>query len=284
MRKLVPTVLRPGGTNDAHTCLPGRANVFATDSPYLPPRRGFAPPEAWSGPRFKLWHAWLPFMLVGLLLLVDTVFGLDQRLADAVYAWEGHRWALKEAFATQQLVHRGGHDISLLAWCAACAVWAWSLHAEHRRIWRKPLSYLVLATLATTLLVAWIKSWSNMDCPWDLLRYGGERPFVGLFEVRPLGIGRARCFPAAHAGAGYAWLSMYFFLGVVRPRWRWVGLLVGLGTGLTFGVAQQLRGAHFLSHDLWTLAICWALALLLFRMFWPKRDPEGWVADGGAAQ
>ena len=64
--------------------------------------------------------------------------------------------ALKEAFATQQLVHRGGHDISLLAWCAACAVWAWSLHAEHRRIWRKPLSYLVLATLATTLLVAWI--------------------------------------------------------------------------------------------------------------------------------
>ncbi len=251
----------------------------SVDAPYLPPRALFSPPVAWSGPRFAWLHGWLPLLAVALSLLLDAVFGLDQRVADALYAWEGHRWALKDAFATQQLLHRGGHDASLLAWCVVFAAWVWSLHGERRREWRKPLGYLVLATLAGTLLVAWIKSWSNMDCPWDLLRYGGERPFVGLFDTRPLGLGRARCFPAAHASAGYAWLSLYFFLGVVRPRWRWFGLLAGLTSGLVFGVAQQLRGAHFLSHDLWTLAICWVVALALFRMFWPKPDSVGYPAQ-----
>ena len=29
-----------------------------------------------------------------------------------------------------------------------------------------------------------------------------------------------------------------------------------------FGGIQQLRGAHFLSHDLWTLGICWLVAVV----------------------
>jgi membrane-associated PAP2 superfamily phosphatase len=40
----------------------------------------------------------------------------------------------------------------------------------------------------------------------------------------------------------------------------------GLAAGLIFGLAQQLRGAHFLSHDLWALAISWLVALALHRM------------------
>lgn len=30
-----------------------------------------------------------------------------------------------------------------------------------------------------------------------------------------------------------------------------------------FGFAQQMRGAHFLSHDVATLAVCWTVAVLL---------------------
>jgi membrane-associated PAP2 superfamily phosphatase len=37
-----------------------------------------------------------------------------------------------------------------------------------------------------------------------------------------------------------------------------------LGLGGVFGLAQQLRGAHFLSHDVWTLMICWLIALALY--------------------
>ncbi len=33
--------------------------------------------------------------------------------------------------------------------------------------------------------------------------------------------------------------------------------------GLLLGAAQQLRGAHFMSHTLWTGWICWSVAVLL---------------------
>ena len=72
---------------------------------------------------------------------------------------------------------------------------------------------------------------------------------------------RAACFPAGHASAGYAWMALYFFFLATRPQWRWLGLAVGIVLGLLFGVVQQLRGAHFLSHDLWTAVICWSCAL-----------------------
>jgi len=104
-----------------------------------------------------------------------------------------------------------------------------------------------------------------MDCPWDLLRYGGGKVYYGLFTRRPPGMGSAGCFPAGHASAGYAWVALYFFFLHARPRLRWWGLATGLLAGLVFGIAQQLRGAHFLSHDVWALMVCWLVALALYR-------------------
>lgn len=72
------------------------------------------------------------------------------------------------------------------------------------------------------------------------------------------------CFPAGHASAGYAWLCLYYFALLWRPSWRWAGLWIGLGAGLVFGISQQLRGAHFLSHDVATALICWLLSLGLY--------------------
>jgi hypothetical protein len=46
-----------------------------------------------------------------------------------------------------------------------------------------------------------------------------------------------------------------------------------LGLGLLFGTTQQLRGAHFLSHDIWTFALCWSInALLAALILVPRRD------------
>lgn len=240
------------------------------------------PPVAWAGARFYLTHAVIPFTLIAIALCANFVWGLDQTVADALFAWEGHAWSLREAFITEHLMHRGGRDFSLLAWFIVVGFWAWSLHDARNAQWRRPLGYLAVSLVLSTTLVAWIKSWSNMDCPWDLLRYGGTHPFIGLLDVRPIGMARARCFPAAQASVGYCWLALYFFLGVVRPRLRWIGLLVGLGLGLLFGGAQQLRGAHFISHDLWSLAICWAVALMMFRLVWPKQvlTPSGHDVGG----
>lgn len=227
---------------------------------------------AWREPGFYRRHGQWPLLVLGAVFAAWTLGHGDLWLADRLYAWEGHAWALRHAWATQTLIHLVGRDLSTAAWLAVFAAW---LVAGMRAGWahlRRPLAYLLLATALSTLLVAWIKSWSNVDCPWDLARYGGTRAYFGLFEWRPAGMARGVCFPAGHAGGGYTWLALYFFLLAVKPRLRWLGLAVGLGTGLLFGLSQQLRGAHFLSHDLAALAICWGCALLTQRAFWGGRE------------
>ncbi|QNP42117.1 phosphatase PAP2 family protein [Lysobacter terrestris] len=200
-----------------------------------------------------------------------TLLHGDFWLADRLYAWEGHTWMLRHAWVTQTLIHLLGRDLSTAAWLVVLAAFVVaSMRASWRHL-RRPLLYLLVATALSTLLVAWIKSWSNIDCPWDLARYGGARAYFGLFEPRPAGMGRGVCFPAGHAGGGYTWLALYFFLLAVRPRLRWLGLAAGLSAGLLFGISQQLRGAHFLSHDLAAIAICWGSAVLMQRLFW-RRD------------
>lgn len=222
-----------------------------------------------SDARFRLTHLVLPFGVLAILITTGNLMGWDGEWADRLYAWQGHRWALRDAFLTETIAHRVGHAVSVLGWCATLVAWIVAMRRESLRAWRRPLGYLLLSVLVATTLVGFVKHWSNMDCPWDLTRYGGARPFIGLLGTRPVGLARGICFPAGHASSGYAWMALYFFLAVVRPRWRWIGLGVGLASGALFGLSQQLRGAHFLSHDLWTLMICWAVAALLFNAMWP---------------
>lgn len=210
------------------------------------------------------WQALAPLAVLVTAIAFDKLFALDQWLADQLFWWEGGHWLLRNTFATETVIHQGGKIFSLLLWLSAVLALVWSCYDARVRAWRLPLAYLVVSVLLATAGVAWIKSWSNMDCPWDLLRYGGERPYVGLFDVRPVGLARGRCFPAAHASAGYAWVALYYFFQSTRPSWRWAGLGFGLALGAVFGIAQQLRGAHFLSHDLCALALCWGMASALY--------------------
>lgn len=210
-------------------------------------------------------------LLVWCAVTVWAMSGGDFWLADRLYAWQGGRWALQNAYLTERLIHRLGRDASTAAWFGVLALWLVARLRPGLSEWRRPLAYLLLSTVLAIALVSALKSLTDIDCPWDLRRYGGADEFFGLFSQRPPGLGRGRCFPAGHASAGYAWVALYFFLASVQPRWRWFGLSVGLGLGLLFGVSQQLRGAHFLSHDLWTLAIAWSAALTLYLAMTPLR-------------
>lgn len=226
------------------------------------------PARAREAARQQLWtHLWLPLLAFAAALSILSWLQLDWLLAHRIYAWEGYRWVLKKAFLTEALLHRSGHDLSVAAWVVVLGTWLIASRRESLRVWRMPLGYLTLSVLLATLAVSWVKSWSNVDCPWDINGLGGTRPYIGLLESRPAGLPDGRCFPAGHASGGYAWMALYFFFLMTRPQLRWRGLAVGAGIGLIFGIAQQFRGAHFLSHDLWTAMICWTVAFGLYRLF-----------------
>ncbi|KGM57560.1 hypothetical protein N799_05750 [Lysobacter arseniciresistens ZS79] len=212
--------------------------------------------------------------LAALALLSVWLLGLrgDLWLADWLYAWEGGRWALQSHWLTGPVLHTGARHASTAAWVGVVLAWLASLLHPGWHAWRRPLGYLALAVLLGTGLVSALKAHSQMDCPWDLARYGGTRAYHRPWQAA--GQTPGRCFPAGHASAGYAWLALYFFFDAVRPRWRRRGLAAGLGLGLLFGIDQQLRGAHFLSHDLYSAAICWFIALGLSRWVLRSRRAE----------
>ncbi len=250
------------------------ASTSATSSPLDLPLQGrqrqylAAPGSRWTSLRLHLWQPLFAFTLLSWLLMG---LGGDQWLADRLFAMQGHAWTLQSSPFLQEVLHAGGREVSKMAWCAALSLWLLSLCTNRMRALRLPLAYLLVSTLFATALVGWMKRWTHMDCPWDLLRYGGDKAYYGLFAQLPHGMQAGRCFPAGHASAGYAWVALYFFFERTWPSLRHWGLALGLVAGLAFGLAQQLRGAHFASHDLWALGISWLVALTLHRLM-PATD------------
>lgn len=219
---------------------------------------------------FLVRHLLLPAFALTVASLLLMAGNGDQWLADLLYRAEGGQWALRDAWWTSHALHRGGKHLSTFAAGLVLLALLRTCIDNRRKPLQRPLLYLLLAVGLSTGIVALLKSWTQVDCPWDLQRYGGLHPFIGLFQPRPAALGHAACFPAGHASAGYGWVALYFFALRLRPQWRWPALVPALASGLLFGFAQQLRGAHFLSHDLWSLAVCWTVAVLLYLLMFPS--------------
>lgn len=207
--------------------------------------------------RFWRNHLLLPLLLFILLAGLLESGPLDLYLADLIYQAGGSSWALQNNSLFSNLLHDQAKALVKLLAVLLFVLAILSQFIGRMRPYRRVLWYLALVMPLSGLLVGIGKELSHVDCPWSLLRYGGEHPYIRLFEAHPGDFSYGKCFPAAHAGAGYTFLALYFFLAVSRPAWRGYGLLTGIVLGLLFGFTQQLRGAHFLSHDLWTAAICW---------------------------
>lgn len=212
------------------------------------------PPRATRGSR--LLQASVPLLLAAWLLARQ----MDLQWASWLFHREGDAWSLRHSVLLETVLHRGGRAASQLAWLGVFVATLAHWRKPASAAWTRPAARLLLALLLSSACVAALKAVTQVDCPWDLLGFGGQRPYLPLLAPRPASLDHAACFPAAHAACGYAWVALYFFFLHVAPRWRHAGLAAGLLAGAAFGLAQQLRGAHFLSHDVASLAVCWTIA------------------------
>lgn len=129
---------------------------------------------------------------------------------------------------------------------------------------RRPAGYFAAAVILSIGIVGLCKSVSPVHCPWALEEFGSAQPSTLLFGPRPASAPAGHCFPAAHSSSGYALLAFYFVFRERNARRARIGLLAGLVAGLAFGIAQQSRGAHFMSHDVWSAFIAWLTCLTLY--------------------
>lgn len=196
------------------------------------------------------------------LTLIETL-DLDRRLAHAIYDSAG-AWPGRDSVWTGAIIHvAGGVFVRAIGAGALLALVA-CFFLEALRPARRPLLYFVLALAITNAIVGLIKHLSNVECPWGLLEFGGTQPYVPLLGDRPDDLPAAACFPAAHAASAYALVAGYFALREWHPRLARLALCAALALGLVFGISQQSRGAHFLSHDVTSALIAWSVALMLY--------------------
>ncbi len=213
--------------------------------------------------RFWLGHALLPLALFGLLAALFELTDLDLFFSDAWYDPAGG-WLFKSSWWAEGLIHQGGKYLVLAFALCSVLCWALSFRLGRLRPWRRAALFLVLSIGLGTGSVALGKATINRHCPWDYDRYGGTVPYVRLFGPAPAGSKPGHGFPAGHASGALSLMGSYFiFYGRHRRRAQ-AGLAAGLLLGAVFGFGQLVRGAHFLSHNVWSAAICWFMALILY--------------------
>lgn len=194
-----------------------------------------------------------------LLVLAWDASGLDLAVAQALASARGFPW--RDAWLTRTLLHEGGRLL------AAGTLLILMLHALGLRRWRvhqADARHLPWAGLGAVLLnlaaVPALKRSATTSCPWDLAEFGGSARYVSHWDWGVPDLGPGHCFPSGHAVAGFAFIALYFVWRQSQPERARRWLLYALGSGLAYGTAQVLRGAHFVSHVAWSAWLCWALS------------------------
>jgi len=192
---------------------------------------------------------------------------LDLQLAQPYYDVVNHAFPWRFAWVSKYFVHRYmKYALLTLGVCVwATALWSTlrprlqGFFATHRRRWWLVAWSFVLVPGVIALL----RRYSAMHCPWDVADFGGYAPYFDLLTAAPAGVRPGRCFPAGFVATA-SWTLAFAMLWYPERKHRCIVVgVIALLLSLGMGWVQQMRGAHFLSHTLWSLWLSWATVLVL---------------------
>lgn len=201
------------------------------------------------------------------IILMVTYTDIDLRLADAMYDAGRGQFPWRHAWVAEVLNHVLLKRLLVALACAIVAFTAWDawrpwgLTPLRRWQWRIVAASAILIPACIALL----KQASSSHCPWDLERYGGSAPYIRLLDALPAGVAPGHCLPAGHASSALWLIAFAVFFMPARPRMASAVFVLMLAFSFAVGWLQQLRGAHFLSHTLWSVWIACAALFALVR-------------------
>lgn len=222
-----------------------------------------------------LWPAVL--LLLGLFFFFEST-QVDLWLQDNFFNFTTSRWLIdRNDLTLKWIFYKGAKGViivtalSLLILALGPRKWLdyWNIPDPSRR----RLLVVVLSVVLTPTIIGQIKHYTYVACPWDIQRYHGELPYLKVMEPYPPGTRPdvlIASFPAAHPSGGFALLALAG-LAVTRRR-QLLGVSIGLGMGAIMGLYQMAKGAHYLSHVVITILLCWIMFLILQRLI-VRRSP-----------
>lgn len=199
-------------------------------------------------------HLWVAALLgLALAFMLWDATGLD--LAVSSLLGDAKGFALRSNWFLERVMHDG---MRWLAW-AMLGILAWCALLGKDRELRKDARWAVAGILIAIMSVQLIKRSSGTSCPWDLQMFGGWASYVSHWNFSLHDYGAGRCFPAGHASVAFGFLPAWAALRhrMLKPHWILTGIVCA---GLLLGWVQVMRGAHFISHVLWSGWVCVVVA------------------------
>jgi membrane-associated PAP2 superfamily phosphatase len=203
------------------------------------------------------------------LLMTWDASGGDLWLARMAGTPMGFPW--RENPFLVHVMHAGARNLSWLLVIGLFAAIRWPVGIL-RKLPVRDRAQLALTVLASVLAVSLIKHFSDTSCPWDLKEFGGVAHYVSHWAWGVGDGGAGGCFPAGHASAAFAYVGGYFVLRRASARAAFICWGGAVFAGLALGLSQQLRGAHYMSHTLWTAWICWSVAFAIDMAMAPRKQ------------
>jgi membrane-associated PAP2 superfamily phosphatase len=218
-------------------------------------------------------HLMLMTILPLSLVLTGIMFeysGFDIWWISHFYDYQTRSWPFRDHWLFETVIHEWGRYFDMGAAGLWLVFFFLTFFLKPLKTFKKPLIYFLVSSATGPLIVGAGKHLTHIYTPWDLKIFSGTLPYIRLLDPVPGGMPIGEAFPAGHASGGYAFFSLYILMRHLGSPHRIYGLIFALGLGLIFGIGQQVRGAHFPSHDLFTLVICWYSALIFYYIFFPE--------------
>lgn len=204
-------------------------------------------------------------LIISLLVLINMFpigGALDLKLIQFWMSPQGE-FVLKHDWYLDTLNHQYLKQILIIVYVSFLGLWIASFKSKKLRLMRAIYLYLFVMLILSTSVIGILKSQSNPACPWDMV-IPADHSYMWDFNQTG-----GHCFPGGHASTGFALMVGYFVYRVKHHRRAIFYLIAGIILGFGMGWAQMMRGAHFLSHNLWTGWIIWFINVLVYTISYP---------------
>jgi len=211
------------------------------------------------------------FYTTVILMFTIVLFGitdLDLVIQDYFYNFTTHSWIVNRDAQPYKFIFYDGAK-KLLIFIAILALFSllFIKFSKIIREYKKGIIIFVLSAIFVPFVTITLKRYTNMPCPKNEIHYNGTMIRTAVWEQYPLKYARMphiKCWPAGHASAGFALLSLFFFFKTRRNRF--IALGSALTIGWIMGLYKMLIGDHFLSHTVITMILAWLIILIIVKI------------------
>lgn len=209
--------------------------------------------------------------------LLAQFSNLDLDLADAIYDRGIDEFPWRHAWVAERFNHvlLKRVLVGLAAIIILLNVWDVARPRAWTPLRRLQVRIVAMSAVLVPLIVATLKQISSSHCPWDIDRYGGDAPYVRLLDTLPVGVEAGHCMPGGHASSALWLISVGVLFLPGRPGLAMMSFGMMLSFGMAVGWVQQMRGAHFFTHTLWSAWIACAVLFILVQCQMVRKPETG---------